>query len=672
MEDDNGLSAQRDLELVDWNRAEIRSSGQLALKEKAQEFFQICDREAKGFINQRDMQHLQTELPLSSDELQNTFDALDTDGNGYLTLEEFTTGFSQFLFGEKIIVNEINKGQEKHETPYQNRWPRQLTTPDDDEERQFHLLMDNLGAMNLFKDQREIRNLWTQLRKDDPHLLTNFEVFLEKVSIQIQEANEEKEIIEFALKRKAAEYSEEIKHLYDEMEQQIRKEKDSMLNKDSESRSQCQELEYLLRVKEQEQDQCIQKQNRLERRCVELLSEVQESKIENQRLNEINEELKQDLQKASDDLLYAQHQVQVLQEETFHLREEGEMELYRVTESLEREKLSLRKQLDLLREKNKHLRDERDRSLASFQKTSIPGFSSFQIHRTMAVNDQYTGSRVLSNRKGSNCEDLSSSEPFSKNLEHASGHSHIRKETNKESEAKIKQRLYLQRIISIEEDPLPQFLEMHSTTHLENWIEMNEEEEELEQEKKSQGTEKVLSPPRREPVGKEALTQDSELHSNPDRLFKIIFVGNSSVGKSSILRRFCGNSFCPGMCATVGIDYHVKTVNVDNCLLALQLWDTAGQERFRSVTKQFFRKADGVVLIYDITAAMTFRAVRQWLESVQECNLIFYECSASSGVNITESMMHLARLLKELEDQEREKTVKLGEDSPQQKTCCAK
>ncbi|XP_048404461.2 EF-hand calcium-binding domain-containing protein 4B isoform X2 [Stegostoma tigrinum] len=675
------LSAQRDLVMSDCKNTEMHNQGHLALLEKSREFFQICDREEKGFINRADMQHLQTELSLSSNELQDVFNALDADQNGSLTLEEFTTGFSQFLFGEKIVVDKLKRRQDQPESLYLDQCTQQLVTADDDEEHHFQTMMENLGARKLFKDQQEIRNLWTQLRKDEPHLLTHFEEFLERVSIQIQEANEEREMMEFALKRKAAEYSEEIKQLYNEMEQQIKSEENKIFQKNSDSKSRCQELEYLLSVKEKQYEELIQKQNRLDRRCVELLSEKQESKLENQRLRQINEELENHLQKLNSDLLGAHCQMQALEEETYQQHEEREMELYRVTEGLEREKLSLCKQLDLLREMNKHLQAERDMSLMGIQKPSIRRSSSFWNQRISAITDPHVDSRLLCNRKGDDKEELSNSMLLSKNLGDGNAHSLIQEEADRESQTKATQRLYLQRIISIEEDPLPQFLEMHSTMHLNNLNEVEEEmekeqEEVLALEKNSQENGKVFSLPRTQPAGEEALILVNEPQSNPDRLFKIIFVGNSSVGKSSVLRRFCGEGFSPGLCATVGIDYQVKTVKVDNCLLALQLWDTAGQERFRSVTKQFFRKADGVVLMYDITAATTFSAIRQWLESVQEgagpevlilllanktdlerkrqvaseqgrrlakeYNLIFYECSAFSGVNVTESMMHLA------------------------------
>ncbi|NXK19435.1 RAB44 protein, partial [Arenaria interpres] len=167
------------------------------------------------------------------------------------------------------------------------------------------------------------------------------------------------------------------------------------------------------------------------------------------------------------------------------------------------------------------------------------------------------------------------------------------------------------------------------------------------------------------------------INSVLDHLFKIIVVGNSSVGKTSFLRRFCEDRFFPDTAATVGVDYNVKTVTVDNTQVALQLWDTAGQERYRSITKQFFRKADGVIVMYDITAKDTFTAVKQWLISIEETagenvpvlllgnktdnekerevpmgmgehlakdyNLIFYECSAYSGYNTKKPLIQLAR-----------------------------
>ncbi|KFQ36884.1 Ras-related protein Rab-44, partial [Merops nubicus] len=105
--------------------------------------------------------------------------------------------------------------------------------------------------------------------------------------------------------------------------------------------------------------------------------------------------------------------------------------------------------------------------------------------------------------------------------------------------------------------------------------------------------------------------------SCPEHLFRVVFVGSSGVGKSSFIHRFCSGRFWAQLSATIGIDYQVKTLMVDNTQVALQLWDTAGQERFRSVSRQYLRRAHGVLLMYDITARGSFTALRGWMSSVQ-------------------------------------------------------
>ncbi|XP_062481618.1 ras-related protein Rab-44 isoform X2 [Pezoporus occidentalis] len=164
---------------------------------------------------------------------------------------------------------------------------------------------------------------------------------------------------------------------------------------------------------------------------------------------------------------------------------------------------------------------------------------------------------------------------------------------------------------------------------------------------------------------------------DPDHLYNVLFVGDSHVGKTSFLYRLHADTFNPHLTATVGLDYQVKSFVVDNKCFALRLWDSAGQERYHSITKQFFRKADGVVLMYDITSEYSFLDVQYWLSCIQEgaedgvailllgnktdCaaerqvpmeqgerlakehQLMFYECSAASGHNISESMVSLIR-----------------------------
>nr|XP_013055401.2 EF-hand calcium-binding domain-containing protein 4B isoform X2 [Anser cygnoides] len=579
---------------------------------KAHEFFQICDVEGKGFITCQDMQRLYPELPLSLEELEKVFVMLDADGNGSLTPKEFTTGFSQFLLGQIALNKEMQ--QSEAETACLPK-SKETVRDDDDEEFQFSNLMDRLGAKKVLEDESDVKQLWLQLRKDESHLLSSFEEFLARIFSQLQDADNEKNELEWALKKKTAAFDEEIQNLYEEMEQQIKKEKEEFLLKDTERfQSYSQELECKLLLKEQELEQLVQNQKRLEQQCTELLSGKQETKVENTKLKLTNQELLDDLVRTSHDLHLAQQQLQVLQEEASRLHEEKEMEVYRVTETLEREKSGLLKQLDFLRERNKHLKDERDIFLQQC-KTSARKASWKQ--RTGSVIGKYIEGNVLPNSYSFEDDVFNNS---SKRMNSAGLNGFPSVEPDAGATGGMSKASHLQRIISIEEDHLPQLLDKSFDKQLSKQTEDESTSFEMELDKKNTEPSMEHSPPssRGQPAGKEALSNEEGIKSVPDRLFKIIFVGNSSVGKTSFLRRFCEDRFFPGTAATIGVDYSVKTITVDNTQVALQLWDTAGQERYRSITKQFFRKADGVIVMYDITAKDTFTAVKQWLISIEE------------------------------------------------------
>lgn len=166
---------------------------------KAHEFFQICDVEGKGFITCQDMQRLYPELPLSLEELEKVFVMLDADGNGSLTPKEFTTGFSQFLLGQIALNKEMQ--QSEAETACLPK-SEESVRDDDDEEFQFSNLMDRLGAKKVLEDESDVKQLWLQLRKGESHLLSSFEELLARIFSQLQDADNEKNELEWALKKK--------------------------------------------------------------------------------------------------------------------------------------------------------------------------------------------------------------------------------------------------------------------------------------------------------------------------------------------------------------------------------------------------------------------------------------------------------------------------------------
>ncbi|KAH0901547.1 hypothetical protein HID58_041050, partial [Brassica napus] len=101
-----------------------------------------------------------------------------------------------------------------------------------------------------------------------------------------------------------------------------------------------------------------------------------------------------------------------------------------------------------------------------------------------------------------------------------------------------------------------------------------------------------------------------------DYLFKLVLIGDSSVGKTNLLSRFTKNEFSIESKATIGVEFATKSVHVDEKIIKAQLWDTAGQER--AITSAYYRGSVGALLVYDITQHVTFENVEQWLKELRD------------------------------------------------------
>ncbi|XP_062185767.1 ras-related protein RABC1-like isoform X1 [Phragmites australis] len=174
-------------------------------------------------------------------------------------------------------------------------------------------------------------------------------------------------------------------------------------------------------------------------------------------------------------------------------------------------------------------------------------------------------------------------------------------------------------------------------------------------------------------------SSSSSLSQQPefDYLFKLLLIGDSGVGKSSLLLRFTADSF-EDLSPTIGVDFKVKMVNIGGKKLKLAIWDTAGQERFRTLTSSYYRGAQGIIMVYDVTRRDTFtdlsdiwtkeidlystnqdcikmlvgnkvdkqeseRAVtkKEGIEFAREYGCLFLECSAKTKVNVEQCFEEL-------------------------------
>ena len=110
---------------------------------------------------------------------------------------------------------------------------------------------------------------------------------------------------------------------------------------------------------------------------------------------------------------------------------------------------------------------------------------------------------------------------------------------------------------------------------------------------------------------------NSQNPSGYDMIFKVVLIGDTSVGKTNILSKYLTNDFDPDSKATVGVEFGTKNFKIEDNIVKVQIWDTAGQERYRSITNAYYKGAKGSLLVYDITNPKTFESIDRWLSDLK-------------------------------------------------------
>jgi len=103
-----------------------------------------------------------------------------------------------------------------------------------------------------------------------------------------------------------------------------------------------------------------------------------------------------------------------------------------------------------------------------------------------------------------------------------------------------------------------------------------------------------------------------------DYLFILVLIGDSGVGKSCLLLRFADDKWTDSYISTIGVDFKIRTIELDGKTIKLQIWDTAGQERFRTISSTYYRGAHGIIVVYDITNLDSFNNVKRWLTEIDK------------------------------------------------------
>lgn len=103
-----------------------------------------------------------------------------------------------------------------------------------------------------------------------------------------------------------------------------------------------------------------------------------------------------------------------------------------------------------------------------------------------------------------------------------------------------------------------------------------------------------------------------------DYLFKIILIGDSGVGKTSLMKRYTDDVYVKDAASTIGVDFKIKTIMVNNKKVKLQIWDTAGQERFRAIVSHYYRGAHGIMLVFDMLNKESFEHLKDWMAELEK------------------------------------------------------
>lgn len=108
------------------------------------------------------------------------------------------------------------------------------------------------------------------------------------------------------------------------------------------------------------------------------------------------------------------------------------------------------------------------------------------------------------------------------------------------------------------------------------------------------------------------------MESSYDYLFKLIIIGDSGTGKSAVLTRYCDDMFFEALISTIGVDFKIKTIDMDGKKVKLQVWDTAGQERFRNIVNSYYRGCHGVFMVYNVSDRESFNNLSIWLNEIKK------------------------------------------------------
>ncbi|CAI2356774.1 unnamed protein product [Caenorhabditis sp. 36 PRJEB53466] len=603
--------------------------------DEVESLFSRCDSESKGYLTMEDLKKVCPQL--ENDDVQFIFNMLDSDGSGKIEKKEFLQGFQEAVKqGENNGLNGMGRrASVAYEDPPVFRRDEQVFDSESDssrptirlfEEEHYHSESDSNVIDFSVPCQEEVLTLYGQLQTCGvPVLLHKFERIVGSFHKELSEKKYENERLQKIHASDREMYNRRMEELESEVDQQLEM---------TEAKARQEERERLNKEKEEMRSQMTEEMQEMRRHIdrlqkMEKILELQTGRQNHQK--ELSEQLK------------------IVNEENSDLRQnlaENHLELAMIRSELATVRSDFDQKMgELVARKNQvYLASEENESA---KKQILLLFeANRKLHET---NESLRG--TLDNRT-TLFREYNLRTPSPSML--ASNRNSVEnfQTTGVFSSVPL-------HVPNDDTTPIPETSLILDDAHSLQGMEIDTD-----------------------------LVGLNEANGPPERTFRIVMCGDAAVGKSSFVMRVIRKQFTSQLPSTLGVDFHVKTVNVDGRNVALQLWDTAGQERFRSLCKSYFRRADGAILCYDVCAEHSFLRVRDWIETIKESTersipiilvgnkvdmrhqtpgavtksdgasmaaamgVLFMETSALDGSNIDNAMLALTRELMAVEDVE--------------------
>ncbi|XP_078113061.1 ras and EF-hand domain-containing protein isoform X1 [Sander vitreus] len=653
--------------------------------------FSACDVNKSGKIEYEDFTVVCRELNVSETEIKTLFNKFDAGEGGYIDYSMFSSRFQEV--SETLDLASFGAGSSQTQgCPWEE-------------------FVGRIDAESLLSEslREQLADLYQAMNSSaNTTLLQQYEEIIHSLISQSLDNRLECEELETSLKRAEEMNNSQLAELEDDIQQQLARTEERV--RDEERKK----MEGVIATMQRKHDNKVADLHATVDRLLKSQedSELNHSKEEVVRLNRQISAFSQENEDLRASLLQAQTNIAILHSELDKLKNmyaDQKAQHERETDELKRmvmEYQSYSNQIQILQETNKELYDSNDGLRSALASEVVAA------KRRLSPQNEIPARRMKPLRQSTLNHSSSEPDPSKTTFSHVASWA----DRYLDSGVSLPMDTAESLASDYDSDDSRGSVETvhHSYSYVPSDVEVSEMKSEATVTTAPSKASSIASSLRRRlsAFSSKPLEADIEETEEPAPMYRLVLAGDAGAGKSSFLLRLTLNDFRGDIQTTLGVDFQMKRMLVDGEKTSLQIWDTAGQERFRSIARSYFRKAHGVLLLYDVTSESSFLNVRAWVDQIQDSTdekipmcvignkvdlreqlpegscvsslhgeklakaygALFCETSAKEGTNVVETVLHLAREVKKNVKLRRQSNsqVRLSQSNPKKtlNACC--